>query len=83
VIDDDFAAVVIDVPIMIALFDDDRITIAVIVAVANHFTLADDIAVAMTLADGHADRSHTHANFFRKRRQRGSEQRGGRDNSKT
>jgi hypothetical protein len=83
VIDDHFAAVVIDVPIMVALFDDDRITIAVIVAVANHFTLANDVAITMALADGHADRSHTHANFFRKRRQRGSEQRGGRYNSQT
>jgi hypothetical protein len=83
VIDDDLAAVVIDIPIMIALFDDDRIAIAVIVAVANHFALANDIAISMALADGHADRSHTNANFIRNCRQRGSEQSGGRYNSKT
>jgi len=83
VIDNDLAAVVIDIPIMIALFDDDGIAIAVIVAVANHFTLANDVAITMALAHGHADRPHTHADFIRNRRQRGSEQRGTRDNSKT
>jgi hypothetical protein len=83
VIDNDLAAVVIDIAIMITLFDDDRVAIPMIVAVANHFTLADDIAITMALADGHADRTHTHANFIRNCRQRGSEQRGGRYNSKT
>jgi hypothetical protein len=79
VIDDDLAAVVIDVPIMIALLDDDRVMIAVI-AVANYIAVAHDvdIAVAMTLANGHADRADTNAYFFRKRRQGSSDHRGSR-----
>jgi hypothetical protein len=82
VIDDDLAAVVVHVPIMVALFDDDRIVIAMI-AVANHVAVASyiDIAVAMALTDGHADRTHTHANFFRKRRQRSPDHRGSRYHS--
>ena len=40
VVDDDLAAVVIDIPIVIALFDDNRVAIAVIVPVANHFAVA-------------------------------------------
>jgi hypothetical protein len=82
VIDDDLAAVVVHIPIMIALLDDDRVMIAVI-AVTNHIAVANyiDVAVAMALADGHADWTHTHADFLRKRRQRSPDHRGGRDRS--
>jgi hypothetical protein len=73
VIDDDLAAVVIDIPIVIALFDDNRVAIAVIIPVANHFAFANDVAVTMAFADGHADRAHTDANFFCGCRQRGSD----------
>jgi hypothetical protein len=83
VIDDDLAAVVIDIPIVIALFDDNRVAIAVIVPVANHFAVANDIAVAVAFTDRHADRAHTDANFFCACRQRGSDERGSRYNSKT
>ena len=76
-IDDDLAAVVIDIPIVIALFDDNRVAIAVIVPFAN------DIAVAVAFTDRHADRAHTDANFFCGCRQRGSDERGSRYNSKT
>ena len=70
-IDDDLAAVMIDVPVMIALFDDYRVAIAVIVPVANHLALANDFAVTMALTDCCADRTHAH--FFGECRQRGSE----------
>jgi hypothetical protein len=79
-IDDDLAAIMIHIPVMIALIDDDRVVIAVSVAVANHIAVPNhiDIAVAMALADGHADRADAHANFFCKCRQRSADHRGGR-----
>jgi hypothetical protein len=83
-IDDDLAAVMVDIPIMIAILDDDRVVIAGGVAVVNHFAFPNHITVAM-LADCHTrtDRAdaHTHANFFGKRRQRSPDHRGGRDRS--
>jgi hypothetical protein len=82
VIDNDLAAVVIDIPIVIALLDDDGIAVAVIVAVTNHFALANDLAVTMSVADRHADRTHTYADFIRSRRQRYSDKCGSRYNSK-
>jgi hypothetical protein len=81
VVDDDLAAVVIDIPIVIALLDDDRIVVAAIaVAIANYIALAHDvdIAVAMTFTNGHADRADTHAHFFRTHRQSRSDHRGSR-----
>jgi hypothetical protein len=82
VIDDDLAAVVVDIPIMVALLDDDRVVIAAI-AVAHDIAVAHrvDIAVAMALADRHADRADADADFFRTGWQRGSDHRGGRYNS--
>jgi len=74
VIDDDLAAVMIDVPIMIALFDDYRVAIAVIVPVANHLAFANDFAVTMALTDRCADRTDAHAHFFGECRQCGSGQ---------
>jgi hypothetical protein len=68
VIDDDLAAVVIDVAIMVALLDDDRVAIAVVVAVANDLAFANDIAVTMAFTDGHADRPDAHTDLFCTRR---------------
>jgi hypothetical protein len=85
VIDDHLAAVAIHIPIPVALPDDDRVTIAAIVAVANHLALANDVAVTMAGTDRHADRTHAHAhahaNFFGTCRQRGSDKRGSRYSS--
>ncbi|HWX06356.1 MAG TPA: hypothetical protein VN065_11040 [Bradyrhizobium sp.] len=71
----------IAVVIAIALLDDNRVAIAVIVAVANDVTIP--VTVAVAFADGHAARADTDTNFFRGRRQRDSNQRGGRDNNQT
>jgi hypothetical protein len=83
VIDDHLAAVVIDIPVMVAPLDDDRVAIAVIVAVANYLAFANDVAVTMALADGYADRTHAHTDLFCACRQCGSDKRGSRDNSQT
>jgi hypothetical protein len=82
VVDDDLAAVVIDIAIMIALLDDDRVMVAMI-AVANNIAVAHDvdIAVAMAFTNSHADRPYTHAYFFRTCRQRSSDHRGSRYSS--
>jgi hypothetical protein len=76
VVDDDLAAVVIDIPVTIASLDNDRVAITVIVPVANHFAFANDFAVTMALTDRHADRTHAYADFFGECRQRGSDKRG-------
>jgi hypothetical protein len=83
VIDDDLAAVAIEIQIPIAPHYDDRVAIAAIVAVANHLALANDVAVTMAGADRHAGRTHAHAhtNFFGTYRQRGSDKRGSRYSS--
>jgi hypothetical protein len=83
VIDDDLAAVMIDIPIAIASFDDNRVAIAAIVPVAHHFALANDIAITMAFTDRHAGRTHTHAKFFRRCRHRSPDKRGSRYGSKT
>jgi hypothetical protein len=72
-IDDDLAAIVIDIAVMLASFDDNRVAIAVIIPVTNHFAFANAVAVAMAFTDRHAGRTHADANFFRKCRQRCSD----------
>jgi hypothetical protein len=82
VVDNDLGAVAVDVPIMIAIMDNDGVVIAGDVTVVNHFAFPNHIAVAM-LADRHAgaDRADGHADFIRKCRHRSSDHRGGRDRS--
>jgi prepilin-type processing-associated H-X9-DG protein len=82
-IDDDLAAVMVDIAVVIALLDDNRVAVAVIVAVANDVTVPIPVTVAVAFADGHAARADTDTNFFRGRRQRDSNKRDGRDNSQT
>jgi hypothetical protein len=81
VVDDDLATVVIDIPVMVALLDDDGVAITVIVAVANDLTFADDVAVTMAFANGHANRPDADADLFCACRQRGSDKRGSRYHS--
>ena len=69
VIDDDLASVVIEIPITVALPDDDGVPVAVIATLANDLALANDIAVAVAMTDGHTHRAHAHPNFFRAGRQ--------------
>jgi hypothetical protein len=85
VIDDDLAAIVVDIAVMIAPFNDDRIAIAVIVAVTNHFAFANHVAVAVTMAltDRHATRTDADADFFGKSGERGSDDGRRRNNCQT
>jgi hypothetical protein len=83
VIDDDLASVVIEIPITVALPDDDGVPVAVIATLANDLALANDIAVAVAMTDGHTHRAHAHPDFFRAGRQCGPDQRGSRYGSKT
>jgi hypothetical protein len=78
VIDNDLATVVIDIPIMIAPLDDNRVAIAAIAPFANHLAFANHVAVAMAFTDGHATRTYTNADFIRSCRQRGDNKRGSR-----
>ena len=68
----------IDIPIMVALFDDNRVAVAAITTLAHDVPVA--IAVAMSFADGYAARTHTDANFFRDCRKGGSNKGCSRDN---
>ena len=77
-IDDDLASVVIEIPITVALPDDDGVAVAVIATLTNDLALVNDIAVAVALTDGHTHRTHAHADFFRTGRQRGPDQGGSR-----
>jgi hypothetical protein len=83
VVDDDLATVVIDVPVVIAPLDDNRVAIAVIAPLPNYFALANHIAVTMARTDRHAHRAHAHTDLFRACRQRGSDKGGSRYSSKT
>jgi hypothetical protein len=66
--DDDLAAVVIDIAIVIALLDNNGFAVAVITALAYDVPISIAIAVAMSFTDGHATRTHADANLFRRRR---------------
>jgi hypothetical protein len=82
-LDNDLAAVVIDIPIVIALLDDNRFTVAAIAAFAYDVPIPIPIAITMGFTDGYAARAHADADFFCGRWQGGSDKCGGRDNSKT
>jgi hypothetical protein len=66
--------------VVVALPDDHGVAIAMIAPFAHHFAFANDVAVAVAFADRYAGRAHTHTNFIRTCRQRGSDERGRRDN---
>jgi hypothetical protein len=83
VIDDHLPPAVIEIPIAIAPSNDDSVAIAVIATFTNDFAFANDVTVAMALTDGHADRAHADADFFRRGRQCGPDQRSSRYRSKT
>src|ERR1700742_5391466 len=77
VIDNHLAAVMVDVPVAVALLDDDGVVVAVF-GLAYHLTFAHHFAVAMVLTHGHtgADRADVHADFVSSHRQRSSNHRG-------
>jgi hypothetical protein len=84
-LDDDLAAVVIDIAIVIALLDNNGFAVAVIAALAYDVPIPIPVAVAVAVSftDGHATRTHADADLFRRRREGGCDKRGSRDNSKT
>jgi hypothetical protein len=81
-IDDHLPPAVIEIPIAVAPSNDDSVAIAGIATFANDFTFPNDVTVAMALTDGHADRAHADADFFRAGRQCGPDQRSSRYGSK-
>jgi hypothetical protein len=82
-LDDDLAAVMIDIPIVIALLDDNRFAVAAIIALAYDVPIPIAVAITMGFTDGYTARAHADADFFCGRWQGGSDKRGSRDNSKT
>src|SRR5438270_8194069 len=75
VLDDDPAVAAIEIPVPVALADNNRIAVPVIPALTNDFAFANDVAVAVALTDGDANRAHADTDFFRTGRQRGADQR--------
>jgi hypothetical protein len=82
-VDDDLAAVVIDIPIVIALLDDNRFVVVAITALAYDVPITIAVAITMGFTDGYAARAHPDADFFCDRWHGGSDKCGSRDNSKT
>ena len=71
-IDDGLVVVPVAIPIVV-LLDDDSVPIPVFVAIADDRAVVVSIAIAvMSGTDCDAGRSDTNANFFRARRQRGT-----------
>jgi hypothetical protein len=64
VVDDHGLSIMVDIAIMIALLDHNGIVTIMVVAFPDDFTIAVTIPV-MAGPDGHADRTHTDADFFR------------------
>jgi len=62
---DDLAAVaiVIEVPIMISLQDDDLVAVPVLIALAHHIAVA--VAIMMAFADGDSDRADADSHLVR------------------
>jgi hypothetical protein len=63
VVDDDRLAIMVDIPVVIALLDHDGVVTIAMVTLPDNFTIA--ITIAMAGSDGHASRADTYANFVR------------------
>jgi hypothetical protein len=65
---------VLHVSIAVALFDNDGVAVAVMVsttiAISNHFTFPNNLAVSVTLTNGYTHRTNTYSNLFSKYRHR-------------
>jgi hypothetical protein len=59
---------VLDVSVAVALFDNDGVAVLVstAIAISDHFTFPNDIAVSVTLTDGYTHRTDTYSNPFSK-----------------
>jgi hypothetical protein len=69
-VDDDRLVVAINIPVVIALLDDDGFITIPVVTLANDFAIT--IPVTVSVSDGHADANgaDTNTNFFRASRHR-------------
>jgi len=70
----------LDVSVAVALFDDDGVAVMVptAIAISDHFTFPNDIAVSVTVTNGYTHRSDTYANLFSKYWHRCPDKYGGR-----
>jgi hypothetical protein len=64
VIDNHGLAVVIHIPVVIALLDHDGVVVIPVVTIADNVTVAITITIAVAGTDGHADRTDAYANFL-------------------
>jgi len=58
----------VSVAVAVALFDNDGVAVMVstAVAISDHFTFPNNIAVSVTLTDGYTHRTDTYSNLFSK-----------------
>jgi hypothetical protein len=70
VIDNHGLAVVIHIPVAVALPDHDGVIVIPVVTIADDFTVAIAITITVAGTDRHADRTDAYANFFRTCRHR-------------
>jgi hypothetical protein len=73
---------VLHVSVAVALFDNDGVAVMVMVstaiAISDHFTFPNNLAVSVTLTDGYTHRTDTYSNLFSKYWHRCPDKYGGR-----
>jgi hypothetical protein len=65
---------------VVALFDNDgaAVMVSTAIAIPDHFTFPNDIAISVTLTDGYTHRTNTHSNLSSKHWHRCPDEYGGR-----
>jgi hypothetical protein len=64
-VDDNRLAIMVDIPVAIALLDHDGVVTIAMVTLPDDITIAITITIAMAGSHRHADRADTYANFAR------------------
>jgi len=67
-VDTNRSAIVVDIPVVITVFDDDGFVAVLMIAVANDVTVAVPITISVTLSNRHANRTNTNPDLLRSSR---------------
>src|SRR5450432_3118665 len=63
-VDTNRSAIVVDIPVVITIFDDDGFVAVLMIAVADDVTVAVPITISVTLSNRYANRTNPDPDFF-------------------
>jgi hypothetical protein len=67
-VDNNRSAIMVNIPVVIALFDDDGLVVVPMITVADDVTVMVPVTISMTLTNRYANRADTNAHLFRSSR---------------